>query len=135
MPGTPNFIHGRLGTVSIGGSLFNSLQFDFESNITLDDITYSQAGGATGKVLLPGIYWAIGTITFVYDTNNQPVLAPFTFQPTGNLMALILYPDGTKPFAFSAYSGQLKWGSGPKAGPTNCSTRFESTGNISYPAS
>lgn len=131
---TPNFINGKEGTVSINGSLFNAEQFEFEEETPLDDITYSQTGGANYKVLLPGYNSAKGTISFVYDTNNQPTIAPYDMVP-GTLMALILYPDGTKPYAFSAYSGRFRFSSGPKAGTVRCTTSFESTGAITHPTS
>ena len=134
MPNTPNFISGRLGTISINSNLFFSEQYDFEEATTLDDITYTIAGGATFKILLPQYNWATGTITFVYDTANQPTIAPFDMR-AGTLMALILYPDGTKPYTFNAYSGNFRWASGPKAGTVRCTTRFESTGAITFPTS
>lgn len=134
MPVTPNFISGRLGTISINGNLFNAEQFDIEEATTLDDITYTIAGGVTYKVLLPQYNWVTGTITFVYDTANQPTIAPLDMIP-GQLMALILYPDGTKPYSFNAYSGNFRFASGPKAGTVRCTTRYESTGLVSHPTS
>lgn len=134
MSATPNFIHGKLGTISLNSNLFNAEQFDFTESTTLDDITYTVSGGATSKILLPGYNWAVGTITFVYDTNNQPTIAPYDMVP-GQLLTLILYPDGTKPYSFSAYSGSFRFASGPKAGTVRCTTNFESTGAITHPSS
>lgn len=134
MPTEPNFISGKEGTISINGNLFNAEQYDFEESTTLDDITYCRPGGATFKILLPQYNWATGTITFVYDTNNQPTISPFDMRP-GMLMAMILYPDGTKPYGFNAYSGNFRFGSGPKAGTVRCTTRFESTDTITHPTS
>lgn len=133
---TPQFIHGKLGTISINGSLFNSTQFKFSEKVVggLQDITYSQAGGATYQTMLPGYNGVSGSITFIYDVNNQPVIAPYDMIP-GQLMTLILYPDGTKPYSFDAYSGQFDWGSGPKAGPVEVTVNFESTGTVSHPTS
>ena len=132
---TPNFISGRLGTISVAGSLFNAEQYTFVEQTTLDDITYTISGGVTYKVLLPQYNWVTGVITFVYDTNNQPVIAPFDLVPGHVLLAMILYPDGTKPYSFSAYSGQLQWASGPKAGTARCTCNFESTGTVTHPSS
>lgn len=131
---TPTFISGRLGTININGSYFNAEQYTFNEQTTLDDVTYTLVGGATYKVLLPQYNWATGVITFVYDTSNQPVISPYNMIP-GTLMVMILYPDGTKPYSFSAYSGQFQFGSGPKTGTCRCTTNFESTGNISHPTS
>ncbi len=128
------FIHGKLGTISIGGTLFAAMQYSYEEMTDLTDITYVVSGGATAKVLLPGYNWITGVITFVYDTSNQPVLSPQNMIP-GTLMVIIAYPDGTKPYSFSAYSGKFGWGSGPKAGVVTCTTNFESSGAISRPSS
>lgn len=132
MPNT--FIHGRLGTITIGGTLFASEQYDYTEEIQLEDITYTVSGGVTFQVLLPGYAKVSGTITFVYDTSNQPVLSPQNMIP-GTLMALVLYPDGTKPYTFSAYAGTFRFPSGPKAGPVRCTTNFQSTGNVTRPLS
>lgn len=133
---TPNFIHGKLGTVSINGSLFNSMQYKFSEKVVggLSDITYTQASGATAQVMIAGYNGVSGSITFIYDTNNQPTIAPFDMIP-GTSMALILYPDGTKPYTFNAISGQFDWGSGPKNGPVEVTVSFESTGTIGHPTS
>src|SRR6185312_16281205 len=106
MPGTPNFVSGKLGTISINANFFNAEQYDFEESTTLDDITYCKTTGATFKILLPQYNWANGTVTFVYDTNNQPTISPFDMRP-GTLMAMVLYPEGTKPYSFAAYSGNF----------------------------
>lgn len=132
----PVFIHGRLGLISINSTNFFAEQFDFTETVVggNQDITYCVAGGATYQVMLAGYNGVKGTITFIYDTANQPVLSPFSMIP-GTLMALILYPDGTKPYTFSALSGEFKWGSGPKAGPVRCTTSYDSTGNVTHPSS
>ena len=134
MPTTPNFISGKLGTISINANLFNAEQYDYEEATTLDDITYTTSGGANFKILLPQYNWATGTITFVYDIANQPTIAPYDMIP-GLLLAMILLPDGTKPFTFNAYSGNFRFASGPKAGTVRCTTRYESTGAITRPTS
>jgi len=130
-----NFIHGKLGLISIGGSNFATLQFDFTESLSdLSDITYTISGGATFAVMLPGYNMCAGTLSFVYDTLNQPVLSPQNMIP-GQSMSLILYPDGTKPYTITALSGSFRFGSGPKAGPVSCTTNWESTGSYSRPAS
>lgn len=133
-----NFVHGKLGVVSIGGAFFAAMQYEFTEFTSLDDITYSNsATGTTGvafKTLLAGYNWITGTITFVYDTLNKPVLSTQDQVP-GTLMSLILYPDGVGPYTFSAFSGQLRIGSGPKNGPVTCTTNFESSGTITRPSS
>ncbi len=135
------FVHGRLGTVSLAGpstagpTLFAVLQFSFKWITSLSDITFTVSGGATAKRILPGYYWATGTLTFVYDTTNQPVLSPQQMTPN-TLMALILYPEGTKPYSFNAYSGEFDFTSGPQGNtPVSCTTNFESDGAITPPSS
>lgn len=131
----PDFAQGWKGTVSIAGNLFNALQYDFTETTPLEDITYTQAGGATCAIKLPGYKSASGTITFVYDRANQPTVAPSDLR-AGTLLVLVLYPEGTKPFSCSAYSGSFTFSSGPQAGVSvKCSTSWESTGPIIEPAS
>lgn len=133
---TPNFIHGKLGLISINATNFFAEQFEFTETVVggNQDITYTVSGGATYQVMLAGYNGVKGTITFIYDTANQPVLSPFNMIP-GTSMAMILYPDGTKPYTFTALSSEFKWGSGPKYGPVRCSTGFDSTGNVTHPSS
>lgn len=130
MPNT--FINGKVGTITIGGSQFAAEQYEFQHEVTLDDITYTQAGGATAQVMLPGYEKASGTISFVYDTLN---VAQIQSMRAGQLMALSLQPDGTRPYSFNAYSGTFRWSSGPKAGTVRGTTSFQSTGTITQPTS
>ena len=132
MPAAPNFIAGYKGTVTINANLFYAEQVDFEEQTTLDDITYTRAGGATFKILLPQYNWANGTITFVYDTANKPTVSPYDMRP-GTLMALVISPDGVDQFSFNAYSGNFRFATGPKAGTVRCTTRYESTDAITTP--
>lgn len=131
---TPQFIHGKLGTVSLNGTLFNALQFSFSESVDLEDITYSTAGGATSQVMLPGYRKASGTISFVYDVANPPTVSPQNMI-AGTLLTLVLYPEGTKAYSFQAYSGTFEWSSGPQAGAVKCTTTFQSTGTITEPTS
>lgn len=129
----PNFVQGWKGTISINANFFNALQYGFEEFGDLEDITYTAP--ATFRVVLPGYPGARGNVSFCYDTANQPTISPFDLR-FGTLMVMILYPEGTKPYAFSAYSGNFKFDSGPQAGVSvKCSTSFESTGTITFPTS
>ena len=130
------FIHGRLGTITIGGTQFASLQFGFHEFLSdITDITYTVSGGATFGVKLPGYNLSDGTITFVYDTLNQPVLSPQNMIP-GQSLSLVLYPDGTKPWTITAWSADFTWGSGPQVkGPVPCTCKWESTGSYTRPTS
>jgi hypothetical protein len=129
------FIHGRLTTISIGGTQFAGLTASYAEKLSsLDDITYTVAGGATFAVFLPGYNMATGTITFVYDTSNSPVLSPQNMIP-GTLMTLVVSPDGTKLYSFNAYSSDFTWTGGPTAGTLKASTNYQSTGTITRPAS
>lgn len=131
----PNFAQGWKGTVSINGNLFNTLQYTFSETADLEDITYTVAGGATYAVLLPGYRKASGTLTFVYDTANQPTISPFDMR-AGTLMTLILYPEGTKPFSGSAYSSEFSFASGPQAGVSvKCTCNYQTTGTFTEPTS
>lgn len=127
-----NFIHGKSGTVTIGGNLFYVEQFSFEMSNGLADITHSGAAGC--QVMLPGIMSATGRLTFVYDTLNQPTVSPLNQTP-GQSMVLVLSPDGTKQFSFTAFSEGLSFSSGPKAGAVEVTTSFRSSGTITVPVS
>ncbi len=132
---TPTFIHGRLTNILIGGTQFAGLTASYDE-VTSDmtDITYTVAGGQTFGTFLPGYNFATGTITFVYDTANSPVLSPQNMIP-GTLMALTVSPDGSKLYVFNAYSGKFSWSGGPRSGPVMCSTNYQSTGTITRPVS
>ena len=126
----PVFVHGKQGTVSFGGSLFNALSISFEETTQLEDITYSQ-GLATQQVMLPGYRKASGSVTFVYDTANQPTISPFDLRPTANVppvpILAIFYPDGTKPWSCYIFSERLGFTTGPQAGAVKCNMSFQST--------
>jgi hypothetical protein len=130
----PNtFIHGKLSTVTIATTQFAGLTISYDHDLSdLTDITYTQAGGATWAVFLPGYNVVSGDITFVFDTSNPPYLSPQNMTP-GTLMALVVSPDGVRNFSFNAYSGKFHWGGGPRGGPVNCSTHFQATGTVTLP--
>jgi len=129
------FTHGKLSTVTIGGTQFAGLTITYDEKLSdLTDITYTRAGGATFANWLPGYNYATGVITFVYDTSNQPVLNPQSMIP-GTLMTLVVSPDGTKLYSFTAWSGEFQWAGGPRGGPVNCSTNYTTEGTITRPSS
>jgi hypothetical protein len=72
---------------------------------------------------------------FVIDLGQPNGWKAFAWLKAGALMALVLYPDGTKPFSFSAYLGTFTFSSGPQAGAVKCSCNFRSTGVITQPTS
>ena len=130
-----NFIHGRLTTVQISATYFAALTANIDEGLSdLTDITYTQTGGATFQILLPGYNKMAGSLAFVYDTLNQPILTPQNMIP-GQLMTLIFSPDGTKLYSMSAYSAGLKIAGGPRTGPTACSCDFQSSGSYTRPTS
>src|SRR5271166_67039 len=135
----PVFVHGKLGTVSLNGSLFAALSINFQEATTLTDITYTVAGGATAQIMLPGYKKASGSITFVYDTANQPSLSPYDMRPAQGInpspLTAIFYPEGTKPWTCSIYPESLQFTTGPTTGPVNCTMAFQSTGAITEPTS
>lgn len=134
MPNTPQFVHGKLGTVSLNGNMFTALQFSFNESVDLEDITYTMAGGATSQVMIPGYRKASGQISFVYDIANPPTIDPQKMI-AGTFLTLTLYPEGTKPYSFGAYAGTFEWASGPQAGAVKCTTTFQSSGPITEPTS
>lgn len=129
---SPVFVHGKDGTVTVGGNLFNVTKFTYKEQNHTADITHSGAAGY--QVLLKGVTMASGTLTFVYDTANQPTVSPYDMT-TGTTLSLILRPEGTKPYTFSAISQELSWDSGPAAGAVNCTVNYSSTGTITRPSS
>jgi hypothetical protein len=101
----------------------------------LTDITYTQTGGATWRILLPGYNQANGTLSFVYDTLNQPVLSTQNQIP-GTLMTMVFSPDGTKLYTLTAYSNGLSIPGGPGVkGPVACKTNWMSSGTVTRPLS
>ena len=85
----PIFIHGKTGLFSFNGTLFNALDITFEETTTVEDITYTVSGSATYQTVIPGYRKGACTVTFVYDTANQPCISPFDMRPgfpiTGNV--------------------------------------------------
>lgn len=130
------FIHGKLSTIQFGGTYFAALTVKYSEGLSdLSDVTYTQSGGATWQIMLPGYSKASGSLTFVYDTLNQPVLSPQS-QIAGALMSMIFSPDGTKLFTFSAYSEGFDIPGGPQVkGPVVCTTNWQSTGVVTRPTS
>lgn len=135
----PVFVHGKQGTVSFNGTLFNCLSINFEEQTQLEDITYSTSGSATAQVMLPGYRKGSGQVVFIYDTANQPTIAPFDLRPTATVpptpISAIFYPDGTKPWACSIYAERLGFATGPQAGAVKTTMAFQSTGPITEPTS
>ena len=134
----PNaFAHSKLSIVELGGTYFACLTVSYDESLSdLTDITFTQVGGATFKVLLPGYNGAKGDLTYCYDTLNQPTVTGNLLQVPGTNMTMIVSPDGTKFFSFSAYSAGLGWSGGPRAkGEVAGKTSYETTGTITRPAS
>lgn len=132
----PVFVQAWKGTISWGGTLFNALQFTYTDTAPLEDITYSQASGATFAVKLPGYRSISGNVQFVYDTANQPTISPFDMVSRTTTAAIIIYPEGTKPFTFAAWTSNFNFSSGPQSGvAVKCSCDFESTGAVTVPSS
>lgn len=140
MPATPQFVHGFRGTVTIGGNLYNVKQFQFTMTNTLADVTHSGAtttynnAPASFRVKIPGITEVSGTLTFTFDSANQPTVTPYLMTP-GTLLSLVLSPDGTKQYSFSAYTGEYSFRSGAGVNSdVECTVNFESTGVVTVPS-
>ncbi len=130
------FVHGKLTTIQIASTYFAALTADYNEELSdLTDITYTQVSGATWRILLPGYNQVGGTIGFVYDTLNQPVLSPQNQIP-GTLMSLIFSPDGTKLYTLTAYSQSLSIPGGPQVkGPVAAKCAWMSSGVVTRPTS
>jgi hypothetical protein len=124
------FIHGKQGSVLIGSTSVNVIDFEVTLEVDLADITHSGAGGY--QVMLPGISKASGKLSFIYDTANRPTQSPLSMVP-GLAATVHLKPDGVDDFSFPAYLKNLKFKSGPKSGPVQCDVEFDSTGPITTP--
>ncbi len=130
-----NFVHGKISTIQIGGTYFAAMSISYDEKLSdLTDITFTRTGGVAFGNFLPGYNFATGTISFVYDTLNQPVLSPQNMIP-GTLMTIIISPDATKLFSFQAWSGEFQWSGGPKSGPIMCSTNYTTEAVITRPIS
>ncbi len=131
------FVHGKLGTVSFNGNLFAGLTINFREQTTLEDITYSKAGGAAYQIVIPGYTRGSGSVSFVYDTANQPTIAPFDFRPgrSNTPIAAIFYPEGTKAFSASIFPESLEFTTGPQAGAVKCNLGFQTTDTITESSS
>lgn len=131
---TPVFVHGRSGLVTINGSSFNAMTISLKETIEREDITYTQPGGATYAVKIPGYVTGSGAMHFIYDTANQPTISPFDLRPGKTPLSVVIYPDGTKPYSFTAVSMDLEFTTGPTAGAVKCDWTFETSGAITEPA-
>ena len=122
----PVFVHGLKGTASLNGSLFNCLSIDYEESVSNEDITFTTSGGATQKSVLPGYVSRTVSLSFVYDTANQPVLSPFNLQ-AGQPVSCIITPEGSKPYTFVAIGNKLGFKTGPQGGAVKCNWSADGT--------
>ncbi len=130
-----NFIHGKLTTVQISSTFFAGISIEYNEDLSdLTDITYTVSGGQSFAILLPGYNKATGTLTFVYDTLNQPTVAP-NLTPGTFITSFIISPDGTKLFTLGVFSAGLSWTGGPKSGPVMVRVPWASSGSFTRPAS
>ncbi len=130
------FVHSKSTTFQFGGNYYPCLTVKYTEGLSdLSDITYTQAGGATFRILLPGYNMATVAATFVYDTLNQPVLSPQNMIP-GASGAIIFSPDGTKLYSMTCYSESLEIPGGPAVkGPVIASVTLQSSGVVTRPSS
>jgi hypothetical protein len=134
------WVHGKQGRVQIGGYDFAALSITFEESTSLEDITYTQSGGATARSVLPGYRQGSGSIAFIYDINNQPTISPFDLRPwstsaTAVPLNVTFYPDQTKAFTTTMFVERLSFTTGPQAGAVKCTVSFQTTGAITEPTS
>ncbi len=130
------FIHAKLTTFQIGGNYYPCLTVKYTEGLSdLSDITFTQSTGASWRVLLPGYNMATIALTFVYDTQNQPVISPQNMAP-GATASIIFSPDGTKLYSMSAISESLDIPGGPQTkNAVIASVTLQSSGVVTRPTS
>ena len=120
----------------MNGTYFACVQMAYNEKLSdFTDITYTVVGGVTFGVFMPGYNFATGTLSFIYDTLNQPVLTPQNMIPGTLINPMILSPDGTKLYSFNAYATAFNMPGGPRAGPVLCTADWNTTGTITRPSS
>lgn len=150
-PTTPEvYLHGvsaRLVFTTGGGTPVNTAfpieQVQFEHQVDLDPITHSEAGG--WEVLLEGIQRASLEITFVYDLSNRPTMTPFQVMAAKTAQVHLILdanptPNNPSPTLSEDFNGvvkvaNVKFPTGPKAGPVRCVASCKSSGVFNLPTS
>lgn len=128
MPNT--FIHGKLVAVQLTGTYFATLGISWDDGLSdLEDITFTQAGGATFGIYLPGYRKATGQLSFVWDSSNVPFSGGINLAP-GTLVPLIWTPDGTSLITANVWSRNFTFAeNGPTKGPVKASVPFTANGS------
>lgn len=130
MPNT--FVHGYKGKFLIGSTDFAVTDFNLDWEVDADDITHTGAGGS--QVVLDGVERFEGTITFIYDTENKPTVAPQQLRPR-TFAVVHLKPDGADDFSATVLCYKFSFRSGPKAGAVAVTVNVKSSSAITYPVS
>lgn len=125
------FVHGKDGKFLIGATDFQVTDFNVDWSVDDEDITHTGAGGS--QVILDGIERLEGTVTFIYDTDNKPTVAPQDLRPR-TIAVIHFKPDGVDDFTASCICLKFSFKSGPKAGAVAVTVNVKSTGAITAPA-
>lgn len=151
-PTAQRFLHGVNGQVAVTppgsttSTLFSVTKTNFTHMVDTEDVTNSAAPNWRSKQT--SINEITGTITYVYDILNKPLIAPYFLLP-GNTVGLSLLADyqagsqlpvggtfGTQTWAGQAVIKNFTCvGPGPQAGSWIITSDFESTGTWTYPTS
>lgn len=126
------FIHGYKGKFLIGATDFQVTEFSVDWEIEAEAITHTGAGGA--QVMLDGVEKISGSVTFVYDLNAKPTIAPQQLKPR-SVATIHFKPDGVDNFSADFLCSKFSFKSGPKAGVVYVTVTVESTSAITYPVS
>lgn len=124
------FIHGYKGKFLIGSTDFKVTEFSIDWEVESEPITHTGAGGC--QVVLDGVEKFSGSVTFVYDLDAKPTVAPQMMKPR-TYAVLHAKPDGVDDFSAEVLCTKFSFKSGPKAGAVYVTVNVESNSAISYP--
>lgn len=125
-----SFVHGYKGKFLIGSTDFAVTEFNFDWQVTDEDITHTGANGF--GVPLDGIESFEGTVNFIYDTSNKPTVSPQQMKPR-TYATVHMKPDGADDFSALVLCTKFSFKSGPKAGAVAVTVNVKSSGQITYP--
>jgi hypothetical protein len=125
-----SFVHGKLVAVQLSGTFFAALGIAWDDQLSdLENVTFTQSGGATFGFFLPGYRYAKGSLDFVWDSSNVPFSGGINLLP-GTLIPLVWTPDGTNLVTANVWSERFTFASsGPTKGPVKVTVPVTSNGS------
>lgn len=126
------WVHGKDGKFFIGAQDFNVTEFSGDWEVDSADITHTGAAGA--RVVIDGVEKFDGSVTFIYNVQHKPTVAPQQLKPR-TYATVHLKPDGADDFSCLCLCTKFSFKSGPKSGEVSVTVTLMSTGPISYPIS